>query len=142
MSKVKDDTDRAQKKVKTDKEPDEATILRKLNRHLLPPLILITLLNYIDRSNLAFAALQLNQRHVLTFMHFFTFMHIFKECHPPCTSTSLQRVQDQRHSHAQVCHAASALQRKSMGLDPAFSSLAMLSSRYAPTDTAGSGQPS
>ena len=75
MSKVKDDTDRAQKKVKTDKEPDEATILRKLNRHLLPPLILITLLNYIDRSNLAFAALQLNQRHVLTFMHLFTFLH-------------------------------------------------------------------
>ena len=85
MSKLKDDTDRAQKKVKTHKEPDEATILKKLNRHLLPPLILITLLNYIDRSNLAFAALQLNQRHVPTSMHVIT------ECCPSCMCTSQPR---------------------------------------------------
>ncbi len=62
MSKMRDDAERAQKKSKPYKEQDEAVILRKLNRHLLPPLVLITLLNYIDRSNLAFAALQLNQR--------------------------------------------------------------------------------
>jgi len=62
MSKLKDDAEGGQRKSKMHKELDEAVILRKLNRHLLPPLILITLLNYIDRSNLAFAALQLNQR--------------------------------------------------------------------------------
>ncbi|CAL5219790.1 g1695 [Coccomyxa viridis] len=61
MSKMKDDAERTQKKSKPYKEQDESVILRKLNRHLLPPLVLITLLNYIDRSNLAFAALQLNQ---------------------------------------------------------------------------------
>ena len=94
MSKVKDDTERAQKKVKTDKEPDEATILRKLNRHLLPPLILITLLNYIDRSNLAFAALQLNQRHVLTFI---LFLHLHPCLDSTCICTSLQRVQVQQY---------------------------------------------
>ena len=60
MSKLKDDAERTKKKPY--KEQDESVILRKLNRHLLPPLVLITLLNYIDRINLAFAALQLNQR--------------------------------------------------------------------------------
>lgn len=63
MSKLRDDEYRTQKKSKPYRDPDEAVVIRKLNRHLLPPLALITLLNYIDRSNLAFAALQLNQRY-------------------------------------------------------------------------------
>lgn len=75
MSKIKDDAEWAQKKTKAHKELDEAVILRKLNRHLLPPLVLITLLNYIDRSNLAFAALQLNQRCALQTYQCFSHQH-------------------------------------------------------------------
>eukprot|EP00891_Asterochloris_glomerata_P009901 jgi/Astpho2/9901/Aster-06613 len=39
----------------------EAAVLRKLDRHLLPLFCVLTVLNYIDRTNLAFAALQLNK---------------------------------------------------------------------------------
>ena len=39
---------------------DEAAILAKLHRHVLWPFCALTVLNYLDRSNLAFAALELN----------------------------------------------------------------------------------
>ena len=40
---------------------DEAAVLRKLNRHILVKFFAMTVLCYIDRTNLAFAALQLNR---------------------------------------------------------------------------------
>ena len=40
---------------------DEAAVLRKLNRHIVIKFFLMTVLCYIDRTSLAFAALQLNQ---------------------------------------------------------------------------------
>lgn len=40
---------------------DEAVVLRKLNRHILIKFFIMTVLCYIDRTNLAFAALQLNR---------------------------------------------------------------------------------
>ena len=40
---------------------DEAAVLRKLNRHIVTKFFLMTVLCYIDRTNLAFAALQLNK---------------------------------------------------------------------------------
>ncbi len=42
-------------------EVDEAEVMKKLNRNLLPLFFLTTVLCYVDRTNLAFAALQLNK---------------------------------------------------------------------------------
>ena len=39
---------------------DEAALISKLNRNILAPFFVMTVLCYIDRTNLAFAALQLN----------------------------------------------------------------------------------
>ena len=39
----------------------EAEVMKKLNRNLLPLFFLTTVLCYVDRTNLAFAALQLNK---------------------------------------------------------------------------------
>lgn len=39
----------------------EAEVMRKLDRHILASFCVLTVLNYLDRTNLAFAALQLNK---------------------------------------------------------------------------------
>ena len=39
---------------------DEAVVLQKVNRHLLPLFCTLAMLCYLDRVNLAFAARQLN----------------------------------------------------------------------------------
>jgi sugar phosphate permease len=40
---------------------DEAAVLKKLNRHIVVKFFIMTILCYIDRTNLAYAALQLNK---------------------------------------------------------------------------------
>ena len=47
--------------VRDHQEVDEAEVMKKLNRNLLPLFFLTTVLCYVDRTNLAFAALQLNK---------------------------------------------------------------------------------
>ena len=42
-------------------EVDPAAVIRKLDRHLVPWLFCLGTLCYLDRTNLAFAALQLNR---------------------------------------------------------------------------------
>ena len=52
-------------RAKTDLEKgplvDEAAVLKKLNRHIVIKFFIMTILCYIDRTNLAYAALQLNE---------------------------------------------------------------------------------
>lgn len=40
---------------------DTAVVLRKLDRHLIPWLFALGVLCYLDRTNLSFAALELNR---------------------------------------------------------------------------------
>ncbi len=68
----------------------ETEVMKKLNRNLLPLFFLTTVLCYVDRTNLAFAALQLNKD--LGFTEkvyglgsgiFFIGYSLFQVCYPP-----------------------------------------------------------
>eukprot|EP00884_Botryococcus_braunii_P019552 jgi/Botrbrau1/6280/Bobra.0129s0025.1 len=47
--------------LETKKKIDEQAVIQRVNRHLIPIFFVMTVLCYIDRTNLAYAALQLNK---------------------------------------------------------------------------------